>query len=262
MVHGVSMKGGMMRFSPRWRAAGLHALISLLVAAAAAVLVFGVWFPGAYRHLSGGVGLFTLIVGVDVVLGPLLTLVAFNPRKTRRHLAADLSVIALLQLAALAYGLYTVSQVRPVALVAENNLFRVVAAQDIKPDELDRVPPGLELGWRGPKVVGTRVIQPGEDRMEVIDWALRGYDVGTRPSLWQAYALSRERVLAQSVPLTRVFASQLGSHAELDAAVRATGRAPEQLRVQQVYARQPDWYVLLDAQDATVCGFVRVTEAD
>lgn len=251
-----------MRCSTRVCAACLHGLISLLIAAVAAVLVFGVWFPGAYRHMSGGVGLFTLIVGVDVVLGPLLTLVAFSPGKTRRHRAADLSVIAILQLAALAYGLYTVSQVRPVVLAAENNLFRVVAAQDIKPDEQDRAPLGLEWGWRGPKVVGTRIIRPGDDRMDVIDWALKGYDVGTRPPFWQDYARSRERVLTQSPPLTRVFATQLGRHAELDAAVRATGRTPEQLRVQQVYARQPHWYVLLDAQDASVRGFVRVTGAD
>lgn len=229
-----------------------------MVAAAGAALVFGVWFPGAYRHMSGGVGLFTLIVSVDVVLGPLLTLVAFNPSKTRRHLAMDLAVIALLQLAALAYGLYTVAQVRPVALVAETRLFRVVAAKDVKPDEWHLAPPGLTIGWRGPQLLGTRLAKSSEERMDAVTFALGGFDVGTRPSYWQDYAQSRSRVLSQAEPLTQVFAAQWGRHAELDAAVRATGRAPEQLRVQQVYARQPDWYVLLDAQDAAVLGFVQV----
>ena len=248
-----------MLFSSRFKAAGLHGLISALVAAGAATLVLGVWFPGAYRHMAGGVGLFTLIVGVDVVLGPLLTLVAFDPRKTRRHLAMDLSVIGALQLAALAYGLFVVAQVRPVVLAAENRLLRVVAAQDVKPDERHLTPPGLVAGWfSGPRLVGVRPVETGDERLDTITWALKGYDVGTRPSFWQDYAQSRPRVLAQAVPLTQMFAAQLGRHAALDEAVQATGLAPDALRVLPVLARQTDWYALLDARDAAVVGFVRV----
>ena len=258
-----SEKGVKMLSTPRWRAAGLHGAVSLLVAAGAAALVFGVWFPGAYRYMSGGMGLFMLIVGVDVVMGPLLTLVAFNPLKTRRHLAMDLMVIALLQLAALAYGVFTVAQVRPVALAAENRLFRVVAAQDIKPDERGLIPPKLAVGWLdGPRLVGVRPVGAGDERLDAIMWALKGYDVGTRPRFWQDYEAVRVRVLAQALPLTQVFAAQLGRHAALDEAVLATKVAPDVLRVLPVLARQADWYVLLDARDASVLGFVHVPGAE
>ena len=66
--------------------------------------MFGWWYPYPYRELSGGRELFALVVAVDVVLGPLITLVIFNPAKTRRHLVMDFTVIGLLQVAALAYG--------------------------------------------------------------------------------------------------------------------------------------------------------------
>ena len=46
--------------------------------------------------------LILLMIGVDVVIGPLLTLIVFDPKK--KHLKFDLVVIAALQLAALAYG--------------------------------------------------------------------------------------------------------------------------------------------------------------
>lgn len=256
------MKATMTEWKLRGRAALWHVLASLLVATGAAVLVFGLWFPGDYRHMAGGVGLFALVVGVDVFMGPLLTLVAFNTGKTRRHLIADLAVIAILQLAALTYGVYTAAQARPVVLAAENGRFRVVAAQDVKADEVHRTPPGMVIGWGGPRLVGTRAPESGDEQLDSILLAVQGFDVGTRPSFWHDYALSRERVLAQSVPLTRVFAAQLGRHAELDAAVRATGLPPEALRTLPVLARQAHWYVLLDAQDAAVCGFVRVSEAD
>ena len=98
----------------RLRASAIHLAISLSIATLAALLVFGWWYPYPYRELSGGRELFTLVVAVDVVLGPLITLVIFNTTKTRRHLAMDFTVIGLLQVAALAYGLWTVFVARPV----------------------------------------------------------------------------------------------------------------------------------------------------
>ena len=67
------------RTSSAIRAALFHFLGSLLVAALAAALVLRVWFPHPYDLLSGGRSLFLILVGVDVVCGPLLTLVLFNP---------------------------------------------------------------------------------------------------------------------------------------------------------------------------------------
>ena len=98
----------------RLRASAIHLAISLSVATLAALLVFGWWYPYPYRELSGGRELFALVVAVDVVLGPLITLVIFNVAKTRRHLMMDFTVIGLLQVAALAYGLWTVFVARPV----------------------------------------------------------------------------------------------------------------------------------------------------
>src|SRR5688500_10809635 len=103
----------------RFKAAGIHLSLSALIGALAALLVFGLWYPGAYSAMAGGQGLFIILVSVDLVLGPALTFVAFNTRKPRNLLVRDIITIALLQLAGLAYGLYTAYLVRPVALVYE-----------------------------------------------------------------------------------------------------------------------------------------------
>ena len=94
-----------MNFKSRLVAAGVHLGVSLVVAALAALLVFKVWYPYPYNEISGGRELFFLIVSVDVVLGPLLTFAVFNTAKRRRELALDISVIAVLQAAALALSL-------------------------------------------------------------------------------------------------------------------------------------------------------------
>ena len=112
-----------------------------VVAALAATLVLGVWFPAPYRSLAGGLHLFWLVVIVDVVCGPLLTAVLYNPRKSRRELTLDLSLVALVQLAALIYGLYSVALARPVALVHEVDRFVAVTQAQIDPAELQQARP-------------------------------------------------------------------------------------------------------------------------
>ena len=108
-----------LRFSAAFKASSIHFLGSLLVAAFAAALVFLLWYPFPYRELSGGKELFILIVGVDVVCGPLLTAVLFNPFKPRTELWRDLGLIALIQIAALVFGIFTVWQARPLFLALE-----------------------------------------------------------------------------------------------------------------------------------------------
>src|SRR3569832_471507 len=98
----------------RLKASGLHLAISLCIASAAALLVFTVWYPYPYREVSGGRELFVILTSVYVVLGPLITLAIFNRRESVRELTLDLSLVAMIQLAALAYGLWTDAVARPV----------------------------------------------------------------------------------------------------------------------------------------------------
>ena len=65
-------------WSDRLKASGIHLILSLIIAALAALLVFGIWYPYPYREISGGRELFLLVVSVVVILGPLITLAVFN----------------------------------------------------------------------------------------------------------------------------------------------------------------------------------------
>jgi hypothetical protein len=99
----------------RFQAAGIHFGISFGIFLVCLVLVFTVWYPGILSQVDDGWHrALLLIAGVDLVLGPLLTLIVFNPAK--KSLKFDLSVIAVTQLAALIAGLYTVHTTRPLAL--------------------------------------------------------------------------------------------------------------------------------------------------
>jgi hypothetical protein len=145
-----------------WSAAGIHLGISAVVAAIVLALIYMVWYPAPYFESMGGQQLVLVVVGVDVAIGPLLTLIIFKSGKP--GLRFDLGVIAFLQSMALAYGVSVAAQARPVYSVFVVDRFETVAANAIDPDELAKVtrtefksPP-----WLGPRTVG--VVKPTENQ--------------------------------------------------------------------------------------------------
>src|SRR5262249_35748019 len=109
----------------RWKAATIHSSISAIIAIAVGALLFGVWYPPPYFHAAGADELVLLLVGVDLAIGPLLTLIVFRPGKW--GLKFDLVAIGVLQSAALIYGMSVVLQSRPVFLVGVFDRFNLVA---------------------------------------------------------------------------------------------------------------------------------------
>lgn len=253
-----SLPASSSNLSKRIKAAAWHLLGSVLVAAVSAGFVFGLWYPGPYAVLAGGVGLFLLITTVDVVLGPLLTLVAYDVRKTRSHLLRDLATIALIQLAGLGYGLHTVFVARPVVLAAENQLFRVVVANEVDLAEIAAAPQELrQISLTGPVLVGVRSAKNGQERMEFIQRSLEGYDGGARPKLWEPYEDSKHRVISQLKPMDGLVLSGPAKE-RVDKAIQKTGLSSEAIGYADVKARALGWILLVDRSSGKPLDFVSI----
>ncbi|MCK6396635.1 TfpX/TfpZ family type IV pilin accessory protein [Zoogloea sp.] len=242
----------------RLRAAGIHLLLSAAVAALAAALVFGLWYPWPYTVLAGGTELFVLITSVDVVIGPALTLAVFDRiRKPVRELQRDLAVIAMLQLAALVYGMHTIFVARPVALVFEVDRLRVVTAVDIPDGGLEDAPQDLRrLPLDGPRLLRIERPAQGAEKLEAIQMAVAGTDLSARPRYWHSWdATARAEVLLKSRPLAQLPSADAQRQGELDAAVKRSGRAADQLRYLPLQARKTDWIALIDGTSGDVVGY-------
>lgn len=241
----------------RARAAAIHLGISLAVALLAALLVFGVWYPYPYREISGGRELFLILVTVDVILGPLITLAIFNRAKPRKELRRDLAVVALLQLLALGYGLWTVFVARPVHLVFEIDRFRVVHAIDVPSDLMDKVPAGIDaMPLGGP---GMLAVRPFRDRKEETDAtlvALQGIALGARPDLWQPYAAARAQVLQAARPVDKLKSRFAPSAAEIDAVLQRAGRQAATTAYLPMAGRKAFWTAFIDPATADVVAFM------
>lgn len=99
----------------RWQAFGLHLLISLLIFMVLVAVIYFFWYPGFLFRYDGGLEGLKLLAGVDFVIGPSLTLLVYKVGK--KTLKFDLACIAVLQLACISGGMWTVWQTRPVAVV-------------------------------------------------------------------------------------------------------------------------------------------------
>lgn len=119
------------------QAAALHLLLSLLIVGVLALLIFKVWYPMPLATAIGVFAIFIIVFIVDLFIGPLLTLVVY--KKNKKSLIFDLTVIVIIQIAALSYGVYTLSQARPVWLTFYNNRFEIVRVNDIEDSYLENV---------------------------------------------------------------------------------------------------------------------------
>ncbi len=246
----------------RFTAAGIHLTLSLAVAAVAAWLVFSLWYPYPYREISGGRELFLIVVVVDVIMGPLLTLTVFNHSKPVRELRRDLSIIGFLQLAALAYGLWTVSIARPVHLAFEIDRFRVVHAIDIPEGETSQAPQELQrLPWTGPTLLSVRDFRNEDEKLASTLAALQGFSLGSRPFLWQSYEQAKPQILRAAKPLDDLKTRLPAQASLIDAALKsATGSSVPSRPVAYVpmVGRNKFWTVLLDANTTEVIAFVPI----
>ena len=118
----------------RLKAFGLH----LLGSAVALTLVLGALYLGWYRwpgwHLTEAIHVVVVMIGVDVVIGPLITLIIAGERKPRRELVRDIALIVTVQIVALCYGTTTLWNGRPLYYAFSVNCLQVVQAADIDPE--------------------------------------------------------------------------------------------------------------------------------
>ncbi len=230
------------------RAAALHFALSLLVAGAVAWLVFTVWYPAPFHEITGGRDLFLILMVVDVVCGPVLTLVLYNPAKPRVKWRVDLALIVLTQLGALAYGLAQVASARPVFVAFEGDRFRVVQAFDVDPTQLALAPAGLgQLGYAGPRPLGVHLARSGDaDFLQSVQLAAQGLHPGFRPSRWRPFEEQLPALQEQLRSLAELRAKNPRQQAEIDAAVKQLGLGEEDVGYLPLVREEiTDWVVLV-----------------
>ena len=237
----------MFRVMNRYRAALTHFGISVLVVGTVFVLVYFLWYPEPLFRGAGGRDLFLVLALVDVTVGPLVTLIVFKPGK--KGLRFDLAVIAVLQLAALAYGTHVVFQARPVWVVFIKDRFDMIRANQVQEESVEKARPEFQgLSVTGPRVAGARIPKDADEQFRTMLTALAGADVSAYPQHYVPYDEVRDEVRARAKPMQRLRELNPDAGARIDAALRRLGRPEEEVAFLPLRAGKQDLSVLVDGK--------------
>jgi hypothetical protein len=241
----------------RWQASGIHLLISAAIAAVAIAVMLLVWYPRPFFEAAGGTGLLFLLVGVDVVIGPVITLVIF--RSGKRGLRFDLFVIGVLQIAALLYGGYVMFAARPVYLALVKGQFEMVTAVEVSAEELAKARRSefRRLPLTGPRMVYSELTAE-ELREAVTSFISGGPDIHYRPQFYLPYDERRKEALRQAQPLDHARRAWPEAVLPIEAYLAEAGRNPQDIAYFSVRAPFRWQVALVDAKTGALLKFLPV----
>ena len=142
-------------FKSRLKASGIHFCLSALAFLIVLYFIVFLWYPNPHFTTNGGWQGVRIMLFVDIVLGPFLTLLIFSPEKSRKAILFDFSVIGTIQISSLVWILLSVYDQRPMAISFWEGHFYPVLMEDlkasiVKPEQLN------ELSLKNPAIVYAR----------------------------------------------------------------------------------------------------------
>jgi hypothetical protein len=244
-----------MRF--RLKAFGLH----LLASATALSLILGSLYFGWYRspgwYLADAVHVVVVMIGVDVVLGPLLTFIVARSTKARRVLARDIAIIVAVQLCALGYGTVSLWNGRPLYFAFSENVLQMVQAYDIDKDEWElgsRQNPDLAPHWYSlPRWIWAPLPKDPNESNKIVAAAIGGgNDVIDMPRYFKHWELGIPDLRAHLQKVDNVAYFSKRQKEALKERMRAAGLATDQLDTMVLTGRGHPLLAVLDPNSAKI----------
>lgn len=237
----------------RYSAFGIHLFISAFIVSVSAFIVYSYWYPDLLGYASGVGDIFLILILVDVILGPLITLIVFNLQK--KELKKDLVVVGCIQFAALFYGLMTMYEARPVFVVFNVGRFDVVYANEIKKDQLGHAVYNefKSLPLWGPEVIAAKLPEDLNKAKEIIMSAVAGgADLQYMPEYYVPYDEMRSLVVASAKSLSLI--GEFNKTREVDVARLIESYASSEVNVGYVplVGKRKKLVVVVDLSNARI----------
>lgn len=243
----------------RFTAFFMHISASLVVALGAIFIVYFIWYPAPLDQAYDIFHIFLLLLAVHLTIGPILTFLVYQPQK--KLLALDLSIIVILQLLTLGYGLHTIFQGRPAFIVFAQDRFETVSPIDIDSEsQAQALKEGNELArasWLNPVWVATQASKDPKRANEILFSALQGGpDWPNLPELYTPLADLKVRMLekAKSLPALRI----LYKEENLDIKNQLTDYKDSDVKWLPLKGKTKNMIVLLDAKSAEIISVLNI----
>jgi hypothetical protein len=237
------------RYVSKRRAFFSHLALSATVVGLVCGAIFLFWYPAPYFTVKGTWNALRVLVGVDLILGPLLTLILFRPGKP--GLALDMTMIALIQVSALLYGATVIYTERPYYAVFAIDRFEVLAKRDVAAAAIAGTA-FTDKPLVGPILAFARLPSEPEAIQRLIQETLfEGKpDIDRRPELWRPFDEERAAVLARARPLSELAAQQPAQREAIDSLSESLGEDPDSLAYVPVIGTAGPLTMVIDGETA------------
>ena len=245
----------------RFKAFGLH----LLGSACLLALVLGGLYLGWYRwpgwYLAGAARIALMMAGIDVVLGPLLTLLIANPSKPRRELARDVGMIVVVQLIAAGYGFATLWGGRPLYYTYSEKYLQMVQASDLRPEQIElgrKLNPSLAPHWYSlPRWIYAPLPKDKELARQIMGNSITGGDdVVQMPQYYKPWPEAEAEIRKNLKQLDKIGSVMPHDRKIITARMKERGYAPEQPILLPVVVRSKPMVAVVDPLSAQIKEFI------
>lgn len=218
-----------------------HLSLSFLIALLVIGLVFFVWYPSPLATAVGVTHIFLMLLAIDVIIGPVLGFIVYKEGK--KTLKMDLSVIILLQLCALGFGIYSIAEGRPVWLAYNVDRFELVRKNEIVVQSTDKISPEYESpSWYGVQYVAVK--KPSNQNQKNDDMfieALGGVSLAQMPARYEGIDEQKIWIQQHTIPFHKL--SKFNSKEQVDHMLK---KYPDAIGYLPLKASAVDMSVLVD----------------
>jgi hypothetical protein len=205
-----------------------------------------------------------VLVGVDVVLGPLLTFIIAGSSKSRRELVRDIGVIVAVQLCALIYGSVSLWNGRPLYFAFSETVLQMVQAYDIDADESAlgrRQNPDLAPHWYSlPRWIWAPLPKDQQEHDKIVASAIGGGDdVISMPQYFQRWEKGLPDLRTRLKKVDDVAYFQKTDKKVLKERMRAAGLATDQADTMVLTGRGRPLLAVFDRSTLRITAIFKAT---
>lgn len=166
-----------------------HSVISLFIATLALLLVFIFWYPFPLSKAVGVTYLFLMMFAIDVIVGPILGFIIYKEGK--ENLKMDLTIIILIQVSALLYGLYSIEKGRPAYIAYNIDRFELVRKNEIASNDYQH---NENFGSYPSHVAVQYPKDPKLKEKVMFDEVFGGVSLSQRPEFYQTLESAKQQM--------------------------------------------------------------------
>src|SRR5690606_12976039 len=181
-----------------------HMAVSVCIALLVLGLVYGLWYPSPLAKAVGVTHIFLMLLAIDVILGPILGFLVY--KEAKKTLKFDLSVIILIQIAALVFGVYNIAQARPAWVVFNTDRFELIRNNDLVLSEPAPQAEFAQVSWMGPQWTAVKVANNVQQKNEdLFAEALGGLSIAQRPERYIDIDEEKATLRKRALPLSGLY---------------------------------------------------------